>query len=88
VHSRELEHHEKLYSGFAQKHFAKPAVRALRAYMVRRILRVTGAGRNSAVLSLVDILRRMEHHQYKKRSLYRKLSLGLPVSELPPPGPG
>lgn len=52
MHARELEHHEKLYSGFAQKHFAKPAVRALRVYMVRRILRVTSAGRNSAVLSL------------------------------------
>ncbi len=52
VHARELAHHEELYSGFAQKHFAKPAVRALRAYMVRRILRVTGAGRNSSVLSL------------------------------------
>ncbi len=49
---RELEYHEKLYSGFAQRHFAKPAVRALRAHMVRRILRVTGAGKSSRVLSL------------------------------------
>jgi SAM-dependent methyltransferase len=41
-----------LYSGFAQEHFARPAVRALRAHMVRRILRLTGAGRSSRVLSL------------------------------------
>jgi SAM-dependent methyltransferase len=49
---RELAHHEALYSGFAQRHFAKPAVRALREHMVRRILRVTGAGKASRVLSL------------------------------------
>jgi SAM-dependent methyltransferase len=49
---REIDYHEKLYSGFAQSHFAKPAVRALREHMVRRILRVTGAGKNSRVLSL------------------------------------
>ena len=52
VRRRELEYHEKLYSGFAQEHFARPAVRALRAHMVRRILRRTGAGRRSRVLSL------------------------------------
>jgi SAM-dependent methyltransferase len=52
VRARELAHHEELYSGFAQKHFAKPAVRALRSVMVRRILRVTGATRRSSVLSL------------------------------------
>jgi len=49
---RELEYHEKLYSGFAQKHFARPAVRALRRNMVARILRMTGAGPRSRVLSL------------------------------------
>jgi SAM-dependent methyltransferase len=49
---RELDYHEKLYSGFAQKHFARPAVRALRTHMVRRILALTGAGRSSSVLSL------------------------------------
>jgi SAM-dependent methyltransferase len=49
---RELEYHEKLYSGFAQSHFARPAVRTLRAHMVRRILAVTGAGKHSRVLSL------------------------------------
>ncbi len=49
---REIEYHEKLYSGFAQSHFAKPAVRALREHMVRRILKLTGAGKSSRVLSL------------------------------------
>jgi cyclopropane fatty-acyl-phospholipid synthase-like methyltransferase len=48
----ELEYHERLYSGFAQKHFAKPAVRALREHMVARICRLTGAGASSRVLSL------------------------------------
>jgi SAM-dependent methyltransferase len=52
VLARELEYHEKLYSGFAQTHFARPAVRALRAHMARRILDSTGAGRQSRVLSL------------------------------------
>jgi SAM-dependent methyltransferase len=50
--ARELAHHEALYSGFAQRHFAKPAVRELRRHMVRRILAATGAGRESHVLSL------------------------------------
>ncbi|MCU1337119.1 MAG: hypothetical protein JWO19_2700 [Bryobacterales bacterium] len=49
---REIEYHEKLYSGFAQQHFARPAVRALRAHMVKRVLAKTGAGRESRVLSL------------------------------------
>ena len=48
----DLEYHEKLYSGFAQTHFARPAVRALRQHMVERILRTTGAGAGSRVLSL------------------------------------
>lgn len=52
VLQRELEYHEKLYSGFAQQHFAKPAVRALREHMVRRILSKTGAARQSRVLSI------------------------------------
>jgi SAM-dependent methyltransferase len=52
VLARELAYHEKLYSGFAQAHFARPAVRALRAHMAARILRVTGAGRDARVLSL------------------------------------
>ena len=49
---REIEYHEKLYAGFAQEHFARPAVRALRAHMARRVLAKTGAGRESRVLSL------------------------------------
>jgi ubiquinone/menaquinone biosynthesis C-methylase UbiE len=48
----ELAHHEALYSGFAQKHFAKPAVRELRRHLVRRILAATGAGPRSRILSL------------------------------------
>jgi pyruvate kinase len=31
-----------------------------------------------AVAALDDILRRMEQHQYKKRSLYRRLHMKLP----------
>jgi SAM-dependent methyltransferase len=50
--ARELAHHEELYSGFAQQHFAKAAVRELRRHMVQRILAATGAGRESRVLSL------------------------------------
>jgi SAM-dependent methyltransferase len=52
VLQRELDYHEQLYSGFAQQHFAKPAVRALREHMVRRVLEISGAGRSSRVLSL------------------------------------
>ncbi|WP_321470379.1 hypothetical protein [uncultured Paludibaculum sp.] len=37
VFERELRRHEDLCSGFAQKHFARPAVRALRRNMVRRM---------------------------------------------------
>jgi len=51
-HERELAYHEKLYSGFAQSHFARPAVRALRRHMVGRILAMTGIGPRSRVLSL------------------------------------
>ncbi len=50
--ARELAHHEELYSGFAQQHFAKAAVRELRAHMVKRILAATGAGPASRLLSL------------------------------------
>jgi SAM-dependent methyltransferase len=51
-HGAELAHHEALYSGFAQRHFAKDAVRELRRHLVRRILEASGAGKNSRVLSL------------------------------------
>lgn len=49
---RELAYHEKLYSGFAQRHFAKSAVRAMRRHLVSRILDLSGVGRDSTVLSL------------------------------------
>ena len=52
VLKRELAYHEKLYSGFAQAHFARPAVRLLRCHMVARILHLTGVGKDSRVLSL------------------------------------
>jgi SAM-dependent methyltransferase len=52
VRQRELAYHEKLYSGFAQRHFARPAVRLLRCHTVARILHLTGAGKESRVLSL------------------------------------
>ena len=52
VLAREIEYHERLYAGFAQKHFARRAVRALREHMVARILRTTGAAQTSRVLSL------------------------------------
>jgi Methylase involved in ubiquinone/menaquinone biosynthesis len=48
----ELEYHERIYSGFAQQHFAKGAVRAFRAHLAERILRRTGAGPASRVLSV------------------------------------
>jgi SAM-dependent methyltransferase len=50
--TRELAYHEKLYSGFAQSHFARPAVVALRENMVRRILHLTGANKSSRLLSI------------------------------------
>jgi SAM-dependent methyltransferase len=52
VLERELEYHENLYSGFAQRHFARPAVRALRAHMAERILRLLPDARSARVLSL------------------------------------
>lgn len=52
VLSRELEHHEELYSGFAQEHFARSAVRAFRRHSVKRILKATGATSSSRMLSL------------------------------------
>jgi SAM-dependent methyltransferase len=49
---RELRYHENLYSGFAQKHFARPAVRALRAHMVARLLGFLPDPGSARVLSL------------------------------------
>lgn len=48
----ELAYYANLYSGFAQSHFARPAVRAFRLHLVKRILKQTGAGANSRVLSI------------------------------------
>jgi len=48
----EREYYENLYSGFAQRHFAKAAVVAFRKHLVRRILRLTGANLESRVLSV------------------------------------
>jgi SAM-dependent methyltransferase len=52
ISSDELEYHENLYSGFAQQHFAKPAVRSFRRHLVKRIVHLTGATHTSRVLSL------------------------------------
>src|SRR5579871_3883118 len=49
---RELSYHERLYSGFAQSHFARPAVKALREHMVARLVHALGLHRKSIVLSL------------------------------------
>ena len=48
----ELEYHERLYSGFAQQHFARPAIRAFRAHLASHIRRTTGTGPRHRVLSL------------------------------------
>jgi SAM-dependent methyltransferase len=49
---RELSYYERLYAGFAQSHFARPAVRALRQHMVDRMVRVLSLNSASMVLSL------------------------------------
>jgi ubiquinone/menaquinone biosynthesis C-methylase UbiE len=52
VLKRELEYHERLYSGPAQEQFGKPAVIEFRRHLASRILRATHAGSDSRVLSL------------------------------------
>jgi SAM-dependent methyltransferase len=49
---RELAYYEDLYSGFAQSHFARPAVIAFRRYLVARIRTRTRLRRDWRVLSL------------------------------------
>lgn len=49
---REREYYDQLYSGFAQQHFAKPAVTAFRRDLVRSIVTRTGIAPASRVLSL------------------------------------
>ncbi len=48
----EREYHEAIYSGFAQRHFAQPAVRAFRRHLAARILERTQARPTSRLLSL------------------------------------
>jgi SAM-dependent methyltransferase len=48
----ELEYHERLYAGFAQGHFAKPAVVELRRHLANRIARAARLGPSSRVLSI------------------------------------
>lgn len=48
----ERDYHEALYSGFAQSHFARPAVRAFRRHLAARILARTRARPTSHLLSL------------------------------------
>ena len=52
VHARELAYHEEIYAGFAQRHFARPAVRAFRRHSAERIMRALGAGPGSRLLSI------------------------------------
>ncbi len=49
---RERRHHDELYSGFAQSHFAKSAVVAFRAHFQQNLIRVTGLKPGARVLSL------------------------------------
>jgi SAM-dependent methyltransferase len=52
VLQRELAYYENLYSTYGPGLFAQPAVVLFREYLVRRILRATGAGGESRVLSI------------------------------------
>ena len=72
VLDRELRYHEQLYSGFAQKHFARPAVRALRAHMVARLLRLMPDPKSARVLSLVEyqVRERLRKEGTKLRDVY------------------
>jgi len=49
---REREYYDQLYSGFAQQHFARPAVMAFRRDLVRRFVARAGIGPSSRILSL------------------------------------
>jgi ubiquinone/menaquinone biosynthesis C-methylase UbiE len=52
VLERELSYYENLYSTYGPGLFAQPAVVLFREYLVRGILRATGAGAESRVLSI------------------------------------
>ena len=49
--ARERAHHDRLYSGFAQAHFAKPAVVAFRRHFARRFARRVQPAPGARVLS-------------------------------------
>lgn len=49
---RERAYYESLYGGSGPAHFAKPAVVAFREYLIARLLKATGFGRNARVLSV------------------------------------
>ncbi len=51
VLGRERAYHERLYSGFAQRRFSQPAVRAFRTHLCAHILEITGLGADARVLS-------------------------------------
>lgn len=52
VHDRELAYYENLYSTYGPQLFAQRGVVLFREYLVRRILRSTGIGAGSRVLSI------------------------------------
>lgn len=52
VAQRELAYYENLYSTYGPGMFAQPAVVLFRQYLVRRMLRVTGIGSESRVVSI------------------------------------
>jgi SAM-dependent methyltransferase len=52
VEERELAYYENLYGGFGAGHFSKPGVVAFREYLVARLLKATGAGPETKVLSI------------------------------------
>ena len=49
---REQAYHDELYSGFAQQHFSRPAVVEFRRHLAGHILRKTGTGKSSRILSI------------------------------------
>ncbi len=49
--ARERDHHDRLYSGFAQAHFAKPAVAAFRRHYARRFARRVRPPAGARILS-------------------------------------
>jgi SAM-dependent methyltransferase len=52
VQDRELAYYENAYRGYIPGLFAKPAIVQFRRYLVERMLRATGAGAQSRILSI------------------------------------